>query len=59
MNLVGTNSNKLNESSLRCLASRYLSLGGEFSARQAKQELVKYKIFIFPTGLEVHLEEMF
>jgi hypothetical protein len=32
-------------------------LSGEFLATQAQREVVK--IFFFPTGLEVHLEDMF
>ena len=35
-----------------------LILSGEFSVGQAQSKLVK-KIWIFPTGLEVHLEDMF
>ena len=35
------------------------NLSGNFSARQAQREVVKIKIWIFPTGLEVHLEDMF
>ena len=31
----------------------------ESSVRQAHREVVKIKIWIFPTGLEVHLEDMF
>ena len=35
-------------------------LSGEISDRQAQREVVKIKkIWIFPTGLEVHLEDMF
>ena len=35
-------------------------LGGEFSVRQVQREVVKIKkIKIFPTGLKVHLEDMF
>ena len=35
-------------------------LSGHFSQKQAKMEVVKIKkILIFPTGLEVHLEDMF
>ena len=31
----------------------------ESSVRQAHREVVKIKIWIFPTGLEVHLEDIF
>ena len=34
-------------------------LSGEFSAGQAKYEVVKIQNIIFPTGLEVHFEDMF
>jgi hypothetical protein len=36
-----------------------VSLSGEFSATQAQREVVKILFFIFPTGLEVYLEDMF
>ena len=39
----------------RVIFNRILS--GEFSAGQAQSKVVK--ILIFPTGLEVHLEDMF
>ena len=34
-------------------------LSSELGARQAQREVVKIKKMIFPTGLEVHLEDMF
>ena len=34
-------------------------LSGEFSATQAQREVVKMFFLIFPTGLEVHIEDMF
>ena len=34
-------------------------LSSELGARQAQREVVKIFFLIFPTGLEVHLEDMF
>ena len=43
---------------MRCQFSNHVS--GEFSATQAQGKVVKIKkILMFPTGLEVHLEDMF
>ena len=37
-----------------------VSQSGEFSDRQAQSKVAKIKkILFFPTGLEVHLEDMF
>jgi hypothetical protein len=47
----------ISENKMR-LNTTYLS--GEFSVRQAQSKVIKIKkIWIFPTGLEVHLEDMF
>ena len=41
------------------VSSVEIGLSGHFSQKQAKTKVVKIKILILPTGLEVHLEDMF
>ena len=42
------------------IVRRYFILSGKFSVRQAQWKVVKMeKIFFFPTGLKLHLQDMF
>ena len=50
---------KINEANVQGRKQLSPVLSGEFWVSQAKQDLVKKIFLIFPTGLQVHLEDMF